>query len=181
MAVALRRHWLWSGLLLGLGIATKQYFILFPLAFLLPWLSRGALGTAALTTAVVVVPFALWDWGQFWRDLSDPLRWPPPNPDRLTLVTMARQLGLDVGRIGAALLAGAGLVLAAASGWLARTSLARSLMACGASLALFTLLSNYAAYNYYVYALALFAWGAAVLGAEEHTRDRGLDPPGTKR
>jgi hypothetical protein len=42
-------------------------------------------------------------------------------------------------------------------------------MACGASLAVFTLLSNYAAYNYYVYALALFAWGAAVLGAEEHT------------
>jgi hypothetical protein len=168
VALALRRHWLWSGLLFGVGIATKQYFIIFPVAFLLPWLSRGALVTAALTSAVVVIPFALWDWGRFWRDLSDPLRWPPPNPDRLTLVTMARQLGLDVGRIGAAVLAGAGLVLAGASGWLARTSLARSLMACGASLALFTLLSNYAAYNYYVYALALFVWGAAVLGTEDN-------------
>jgi hypothetical protein len=166
LAVALRRRWLWSGLLLGTGIATKQYFIVFPVAFLLPWLSRGALVTAALTTAVVVTPFALWDWGRFWRDLSDPLRWPPPNPDRLTLVTMTRQLGLDVGRAGAAVLAGGGLLLAGASGWLARASLARSLMACGASLALFTLLSNYAAYNYYVYALAFFAWGTAVSGAD---------------
>jgi hypothetical protein len=166
LAVALRRHWLWSGLLLGLGIAAKQYFVIFPVAFLLPWLSRGALVTAALTTAVVVTPFAVWDWGRFWRDLSDPLRWPPPNPDRLTLVTMARQLGLDLGRLGAAALAGAGLALAALSGWLGRVSLGRSLMACGASLAIFTLLSNYAAYNYYAYAFAFFAWGAAVLGAE---------------
>jgi hypothetical protein len=42
-------------------------------------------------------------------------------------------------------------------------------MACGASLALFTLLSNYAAYNYYAYALAFFAWGAAVMGAEQNS------------
>jgi hypothetical protein len=167
LGVALRRRWLWCGLVLGLGIASKQYFILFPVAFLLPWLPRRALLSAALTAIAVVVPFAAWDWGRFSRDVTDPLRWPPPNPDRLTLVVMARQLGFDVGRAGAAALAAAGLVLAGASGWLARDSLARSLMACGASLALFTLLSSYAAYNYYAYALAFFAWGAALSGTDQ--------------
>jgi hypothetical protein len=169
-AVALRRSWLWSGLLLGVGIATKQYFVIFPVAFLLPWLSRAALVTSALTAVALVTPFAAWDWGRFSRDLSDPLRWPPPNGDRLTLVTMIQQLGVDIGRIGATLLAGTGLLLAGISAWLGRVSLARALMACGASLALFNLLSSYAAYNYYAYALALFAWGAAISGADAEGR-----------
>lgn len=164
MAVALRRRWLWSGVLLGVGIAGKQYFIVFPVAFLLPWLSRGALLTATATALLVTVPFAVWDWNWFWRDNTDLLRWPSLDYHRLTVYGVLRQVGLDIGHAGALGLSSLGLLLSGAAAWMGRISLGRALMACGAALALFTLLADYAAYNYYAYALAFFAWGLAVPG-----------------
>lgn len=165
-AVALRRHWLWCGLLLGVGLATKQYFLVFPLIFLLPWVERRSLVTAALTAAIIVLPFLAWDAGRLLHDTTNQLG-APPDPDRLTFYAMARGAGLDLGRPGAQALAAVGLLLTAGFAWLGRLRLDRALVACGVGLAVFTLCADFAAYNYYGYALAFVAWGLAISDVDE--------------
>lgn len=165
-AVALRKHWLWCGLLLGVALATKQYFVIFPLLFLLPWMERRAILTAAATAALIVFPFAAWDAGRLLRDTTNQLG-APPDPDRLTFYAMLRGAGLDVGRSGAAVLAVVGLVLVGATAWFGRLRLDRALVACGVGLAVFTLCADFAAYNYYAYGLAFVAWGMALSDMDE--------------
>ena len=165
-AIALRHRWLWSGLLLGLGIATKQYFVVFPVLFLLPWLERRALVAAAAVALAVVLPFLIWDAGSLLHDTTNQLG-APPDPDRLTIYAMLRGAGLDVGRAGAGFLAVVGLALALASAWWGRRSLDRALVACGVGLCLFTLFADFSAYNYFGYALAFVAWGVAISDPDE--------------
>ena len=165
-AVALRRRWFWCGVLLGLGIATKQYFVIFPILYLLPWLDRRALAVAAVTAAVMVLPFLAWDAGRLLHDTTNQLG-APPDPDRLTIYAMLRGAGVDVGRAGAAVLALVGLVLAVGCAWLGRRSLDRALVACGVGLCLFTLCADFSAYNYFGYALAFVAWGIAISAPDE--------------
>ncbi|HEV1998463.1 MAG TPA: glycosyltransferase 87 family protein [Candidatus Dormibacteraeota bacterium] len=165
-ALALRRHWFWSGILLGVALATKQYFVVFPLVFLLPWVDRRALLTAAVTAALIVLPFAAWDAGRMLHDTTNQLG-AAPDPERLTVYAMMRGAGLDVGRPGATALAAVGLLLAAGCAWFGRHRLDRALIACGVGLAVFTLCADFAAYNYYGYALALVAWGMAISEGDE--------------
>ena len=165
-AIAMRRSSLWCGLLLGVGLASKQYFLLFPLVFLLPWIQRRALVTAAVTALAIVAPFAAWDAGRFFHDTTNQLG-APPDPERLTFYAMLRGAGWDIGRRGAAGFALVGLLIAASCAWLARARLDRALMACGVGLAIFTLCADFAAYNYYAYALSFIAWGLAMSAADE--------------
>ena len=171
-AVALRRRWLLSGVLLGVGVASKQYFVVFPLLFLLPWLERRALATAAATALVVVAPFALWDPGRFIHDTTNQLG-APPDPDRLTFYAMLRGAGVQAGRQAVAAVALLGLVTAGAFAWFGRYRLDRALICCGVGLAVFTLCADFAAYNYYGYALAFVAWGIAVSAVHESDVDEG--------
>jgi len=171
-ALLLRRHWLWCGLLLGVGLATKQYFILFPLLFLVPWVERRALVAAAATAAIIVLPFVVWDAGRLFHDTTNQLG-APPDAERLTLYAMMRGAGFDIGRGGATLLALVGLLLTGACAWLGRLRLDRALVACGVALAVFTLCADFAAYNYYGYALAFVAWGMALSDVDEGQQPGG--------
>ena len=173
-ALVVRRHWFWCGVLLGVGLATKQYFILFPLLFLVPWVERRALVTAAITAGIIVLPFAVWDAGRLFHDTTNQLG-APPDAERLTLYAMTRGAGFDVGRGGAALLAVVGLLFAAGCAWLGRLRLDRALVACGVALAVFTLCADFAAYNYYGYALAFVAWGLALSDVDQRQQPWGPD------
>ena len=171
-AVALRRSWFWCGLLVGLGLATKQYFIVFPVLYLLPWIDRRALAVAAVAAVVVVLPFMLWDAGSLLHDTTNQLS-APPDPDRLTFYAALRGAGLEVGRRGALALALLGLTLAGTCAWLGRRTLDRALVACGVGLCLFTLFADFSAYNYFGYALAFIAWGTAMSNLEEREEPGG--------
>jgi hypothetical protein len=160
-AVALRARWAWCGLLLGIGLVTKQHFFVFPLLFLLPWLNRKALGLAVATAALVVLPFALWDGPQMVRSLLSTFTG-IPDPNRLAFSTMLRQAGFDVGHRGLLALSAVGLAAALGCAWLGRRSLALALLAAGVGLCLLTLCWGFAAYNYYGYALGLACWGVAL-------------------
>jgi hypothetical protein len=165
-AMALRRNWLLSGVLLGIGVASKQYFVVFPLLFLAPWLSRRAVLTLAATAAAIVVPFAAWDAGRFIHDTTNQLG-APPDPDRLTFYAMLRGAGLLMSRQVVAVVALVGLGIAGGIARIGRSRMDRALIGCGVGLAIFTLCADFAAYNYYGYALAFVAWGIAVSDVDE--------------
>lgn len=67
----------WAAALLGLGVSTKYNVAFFALAFLpviyqapRPWRRLAVLSGVGLAAFLVGTPFALLDFGAFWRDLS---------------------------------------------------------------------------------------------------------------
>ncbi len=158
LVLAACRRDLAAGALLGLGIASKQYFLIFPVLFLLPELRRRSLVVAATVAAVIVVPFLLWAPGPFFSAVLGNIS-QAPVLDRLTLWAMLAHAGVVLPRSALTLMAAAALAVAPVAAWRARADLRLSMMACGLSLALFALCSSFAAYNYYAYALAFVTWG----------------------
>lgn len=175
VALLARRRWALSGVLLGIGMASKQYFVIFPVLFLARDLDRRALAVAGGAAIVVMLPFLAWDPAAMIRDLLGQLG-APPDPYRLTVYGILRGSGIDVGARGALLLAGIGAGSVLACLGYARRGIGPALMACGVALCLFSLFADYAAYNYYGYALALFAWGLALSGAGDG--EEAGSPPG---
>ncbi len=161
LLLALDSRDLWAGVVTGLGIAAKQYFIVFPVLYLLPELRRRTLLVALVVAAVVTLPFVAWGPSTFIEHVVGNLN-SAPNTDRLTVWAMLHNSGLPSGpavSLGLAIAGAAAVVLLA---WLARRDLSRSLMACGLGLIAFTLGATFAGYNYYVYALAFFTWGLMI-------------------
>jgi hypothetical protein len=154
-------RWVVAGVALGLGICSKQYFVVFPALFLLPLVRRRSLLVGGGVAILIALPFLIWDPGNFLFDLRGALT-DVPDPDRLTVWAMAKAAGLNLGETGARLLLAAGLGLTAGLAWWSRRRLDRSLMACGLALMLFSLCSPFAAYNYYVYAVVFLTWGLLV-------------------
>jgi hypothetical protein len=156
--LALRHQWVWCGVLLALGIASKQYFLVFPVLFLLPVIRWRSLALGIAGAVAIIVPFLVWDWRAFFDKIFGALAI-APDPDRVTLWAILSALGANPGRAGALVMAAVGslasLVLLARSG----PDLGRALVRCGLALAIFTVFSSYAAYNYYVYALVFVTWG----------------------
>jgi hypothetical protein len=151
----------WSGLLLGLGMATKQYFVVFPVLYLLPTLRRRSLLIGIAVAAVLTLPFLAWGPGVFIDHVVGNLN-NAPDPDRLTIWAILAHAGLPSGRAVSAALLIVASAIALALAWAGRHSLSTSLMACGLGLFAFTLGASFAAYNYYVYGLVLFTWGLLV-------------------
>lgn len=160
-AVALRSRWAWCGVLLGIGIVTKQHFAVFPVLFLLPWLDRRSIGIAVVTAALMVLPFALWDGSQMLHSLLATFT-VAPDPNRLTLPSMLRVAGFGLSRGGAVALSALGFAAALGCAWLGRRSVSHALLASGVGLAVLTLCWSFAAYNYYGYALGLACLGVAL-------------------
>ncbi|MEA2646079.1 MAG: hypothetical protein QOE92_1162 [Chloroflexota bacterium] len=163
LVLALDRRWLAAGVVAGVGIATKQYFVVFPLLFLLSVVRWRSLLVAALVALAITLPFILWSPPDFFTDVFGNLS-AAPDPDRLTLWALAANLGLNLGPPGSATLAAAGALVTMGLAWVSRRSLSASLLACGLALAAFTLGASFAGYNYYAYALVLCTWGL-LLGA----------------
>ena len=171
LLLALDRRWLLAGILLGLGIAAKQYFIVFPVLFLLPTLRLRAVIAALGTAALVTLPFVVWGPAQFFERVFSNLN-NAPNPDRVTIWAMLVQAGVPATRTLALLLALWGAATTVALACLGRRGLEAQLLACGLALFAFTLGATLAAYNYYVYGLVFVTWGL-VLSA----RPSAANPP----
>jgi hypothetical protein len=72
IACALRRRWVWTGVLLGLAVATQQFalLVLVPLLVIAPSRSRWRLSAAAAGAWLsVAVPFLLTNWKGAWDAL----------------------------------------------------------------------------------------------------------------
>jgi len=159
--VALDSWSLLSGLLVGLGIASKQYFAVFPVLYLLPALRRRAVLTGVVVAAAVTLPFVLWGPSAFVDHVLGNLA-NTPDPDRLTIWAMLVHAGLPSGHAVSVGLAIAGASVALLLAWVGRRNLSTSLMACGLGLFAFTLGATFAGYNYYVYGLVFFTWGLLI-------------------
>jgi hypothetical protein len=160
LVLALDSRSLWSGLLVGVGIASKQYFVVFPVLYVLPTLRRRALVIGAVVAAVITLPFVAWGPGAFMNHVFGNLN-NAPDPDRLTIWAVLLHSGLPSGHAVSVALTAAGGAVALALAWVGRRSLNTSLMACGLGLFAFTLGASFAGYNYYVYGLVFFIWGLA--------------------
>jgi hypothetical protein len=161
MALGWPRRWVFSGLALGLGIASKQHFVVFPLLYVLPWLRRRAVFLGLAAAMAIALPFLAWDAGWFRLDVFM-LVGVAPDRARLTIYAILRSLGLDIGLRATWILTAIGLAAALGLAWVGRRTLDRALVCCGVGLCVVSLCSNYAAYNYYGYALAFIAWGLAL-------------------
>ena len=122
IVLALDRRWLAAGVVAGIGIASKQYFIVFPLLFLLPVVRRRSLAVALGMAIAITLPFVAWDPSDFFANVFGNLS-SAPDPDRLTLWALAANLGIDLGRTGAASLGAAGAVITAVLAWRSRRTL----------------------------------------------------------
>ncbi|HXA41730.1 MAG TPA: glycosyltransferase family 87 protein [Candidatus Solibacter sp.] len=161
LLLALDSRAVWAGVVTGLGIAAKQYFIVFPVLYLLPELRRRTLLVALGVAVAVTVPFVAWGPSMFIEHVFGNLT-SAPNTDRLTLWAMLHNSGLPSGPAVSLGLAIAGAAVVVLLAWRARRDLSRSLMACGLGLVAFTLGATFAGYNYYVYALVFFTWGLMI-------------------
>jgi hypothetical protein len=166
LVLALDSRWLGSGLLVGLGIASKQYFVVFPVLYLLPTLRRRAVLTGIVVAVAVTLPFVAWGPSAFVDHVFGNLA-SAPDPDRVTIWAMLAHAGLPSGRAVSAVLAVAGSAAALALAWAGRRSLSTSLMACGLGLFAFTLGATFAGYNYYVYGLVFITWGLLIPAAPD--------------
>ncbi len=146
LLLALDSRVVWAGVVTGLGIAAKQYFIVFPVLYLLPELRRRALPVALAVAAAVTLPFLIWGPSTFIEHVFGNLN-NEPTADRLTIWAMLVHAGLSPGRAGVLALAVVGAAVVVLLAWLARRDLSRSLMACGLGMIAFTLGATFAGYT----------------------------------
>ena len=143
------RGWVVAGLAGGLLLATKQYapLLALPLALAAPSAGRWrAAGLALASLGLTLLPFAVWNPGELWRDLAmaqvlQPFRW-----DALSwLVPVARALGRPTSALWG--FAAAGLVVAGTLR--ARPSPAQAARVAGAAFLALVLFNKQAFCNYY--------------------------------
>ena len=158
--------WVATGIVLGIGIATKQYFIVFPVVFLLPVVRPRSIALGLGVAFLITLPFLLWDFKAFIVDVFGNLG-NAPDPTRVTIWAVLTNLGASPGVVGARVLAVIGLAAVVLLWLKSRRDLSTSLRACGLALLLFVLTSTFAAYNYYVYALVFYTWGLVIPAARE--------------
>ena len=163
-----RRKMAWAAGLLGVGIATKQYFILFPMLFLAPFFNWRHIAFALAVAAAFVVPFLVQDFAPTAHILfgASAQVGDFPHAERVEVWAILRHLGLHVGWMAANIITAVGLMATLGLALLSwrRHDVAFSLLASGVALAVFVYLSPMSAYNYYVFALILFCWGLALRG-----------------
>lgn len=163
LAAAWRSRWLVCAVLLGLGIASKQYFVIFPVAFLLPSVRLRSALVAGGVAVAICLPFLAWNPARFLTSVFGNLTL-ASDSERLTLYAAASHLGLLMPRAVQAAVSALALLSTAWLAYRTRHDLSAALMACGLSLAVFTFCSPFAAYNYYVYALVFVTWGLLTAG-----------------
>jgi hypothetical protein len=149
-----------AGVVLGIGIAAKQYFIVFPGLFLAAFLPPATIVAALLAAAALVLPFLAWSPGDMLHNLFSELG-QTPDVSRLTAYSGADRLHLAGGAL-LRLLGLLGIAITLALAWLTRRDLGASLRACGIALAAFAFCAPFAAYNYYGYAFWFLCCGLLI-------------------
>jgi hypothetical protein len=176
--LAMRGRWLLAGIVLGVGMATKQPFVLVPGLFLLSLLRPRSVAVAIGTAALITVPFLVQDplhVSQILLDRSAVLG-PGQYHDRITIWSMLWHLGLQVGDRAESILFALALLAAGALALVFGRSLPQSLMACGVAQFLLSLGAPFSGYNYFVFGIAFFAWGLALRGTAEPSRSEDALP-----
>ncbi len=173
-----RNRWIAAGLAGAILLASKQYAVLFalPLLVLVPRRTRvPVIAVAATACALVFVPFAVWDFGSFWRGVvamqvvqpfrSDSLAWPA------ALVQLAGASPLPAWIGFAACLA------ALALAWPRRRTPGAAVLCGVAGFLWFLLLGKQAFLNYYWLANALLFTVSAVMAGGDRwvTAEVGAD------
>ena len=146
----------------GVLAAAKQYspILAIPLAFALPPRARWrSIGIAAALTVATLLPFVLWDPGEFWRDVVAMQINQPFRLDALSwLVPIAVALQRPVSAIWGFLGAGILFVLLLRPG----NSLAQVLRVSTAAFITFVLFNKQAFCNYYWLAVGLLLFSTAL-------------------
>jgi hypothetical protein len=150
------------GVVGGVLAAAKQYspILAVPLAFALPARARWrSIAIAASVLAATLLPFALWDARELWRDLAEFQVLQPFRMDALSwLVPIARRLGRPPSAGWGFLVAGAVLVVSLRPG----ASLAQVVRASAAAFLSLVLFNKQAFCNYYWLAAGLLLFAAAL-------------------
>jgi hypothetical protein len=161
LTLAWGRRYVIAGLVLGLGIASKQYFLVFPALFLLPVVRARALGIGLATAVAITAPFLAWapraTVGSILGNITQDV-----DPDRLTVWAALAHAGINAARPIQLAAVAVVAILGLAAGVRVRGDLRLSLAIAGVSLAAFALVSTFAAYNYYAYGLILVTWALLI-------------------
>jgi len=90
-------HGAWSGTWLGLWLSSKQYVVLAaPMVLKYRRCKWWVWGIAIAIGAVLIAPFALWDWNALYHDVLGFFFTSDIRPDALSLVAAAQRFGHDV-------------------------------------------------------------------------------------
>lgn len=170
-----------AGLAAGTLAVSKQYapLLLLPLLFAAPRSGRGKAFIAALVVPVLtLVPFAVLDFRELWRDLMLAQIYQPFRLDALSLLALWGRLGGATSRtLALAGFAAAGLVLLFTLR--RRSSLQRATVAAAAAFLWLVLLNKQAFCNYLWLAASLLALVCALPepDVERDAVERGGAPP----
>ena len=169
--------WWLMGTAAGLLLATKQYTPLIALP-LLPAVPRArripSMAVAAGVALLTMVPFAVWNLGEFWRDVVAMQFHQPFRSDALSfLVPLSRSLGRTPSAIWG--FVAAGLVLAIRLR--APSSVARAVNTSAVALLAFLLFNKQAFANYYWLSGGLLVLWCCVAEREAAAESSGVTVP----
>jgi hypothetical protein len=166
-----RRGWLWTGVAMGIFACSKQYtpVLLAPIVAVLPrarrWHVLAAAGAAFL---VVMLPFAVWDFGGLYRGNVVQLMQMPFRLDALTWTSAFLRLGIPPAPVPiAGVLLALGTLIAC---WPRRGDLAQAL-ACALAAFLVMLITGKQAFSNYYWLAGTLLVAAAFLRCGPALRD----------
>ena len=187
--LAVGRRWTAAAVLLGLALASKQYFaVAVPCLWLLrPYATRGRVAAMVGAACAVTLPFVLWSPPGFWRSIVQFQLMQPFRADSVSVLTWSvNTFGWPGPAVFGILPLGAGFLVALLTAWRLRPGLPGFLTAMALSLLATTALSKQAFLNYYYLVgclLVLAAWTSSVAGepvpdqALARTGGRGAPQP----
>lgn len=165
--LAVHRRWIPAAVLLGLALASKQYFaVAVPCLWLLrPYATRRRVVAVVGAACAVSLPFVVWSPHAFWRSVVE---WQFVQPFRADSVSVLVWSVNTFGWPGPALFGvlplAAGLLVALVAAWRVRPGLPGFLTAVALSILATTALSKQAFLNYYFLVGCLFvlaAWASS--------------------
>jgi hypothetical protein len=162
--LAVDRRWIGAAVLLGLALASKQYFaVAAPTLWLLrPYATRGRVAAMVGAACAVTVPFVVWNPSGFWRSVVQFQLMQPFRADAVSLLTWSvNTFGWPGPALFGVLPLTAGFLVAVVAAWRLRPGLPGFLTAMALSLLATTALSKQAFLNYYYLIgclLLLAAW-----------------------
>jgi len=167
LAVALTRrtHRLWRGILMGLFLSSKQYVVLAALPLLR--LRRCRLAewvVAAVAGVLLVIPFAVWNWGALFHDVLGFFLKSEIRPDALSVAGGLKRFGIELPwwAVTPLWLGGLGFFT-----WKMKRTLAGMLFSTASIWLFFFLLGKQAFMNYWYLIMYALLLGVAATGGKD--------------
>lgn len=169
-----RGRWLSAAVVLGLGLSSKQYFVVaLPCLWLLrPYATKRRVAAMIGGAAAVTLPFVVWNPVGFWHSIVAFQLMQPLREDSLSLLTWpATVFGLHIPEVLGLLPLAAGFVTALLTARYLRPGTAGFLTAVSLSLLATTMVSKQAFLNYYFLVGALLLLAAWTMAGNSATPD----------